>query len=538
MNECADGQKRAERNQLLMLLAIFLGMAALQVSLARRPSLWTDEIFSLALATGHSLEHPAAAADPKLGDFVEPDHPVETEYFRRYLKHDDPPAGPARVIRAVLLSDTSPPLYYLLLYGWTLICGTSDFVLRLFSVAWLLASFPFLASVARRTAGNVAVIPACLLFALSPLGFYFAVEARMYSLMLFCVLVTAWVSLVLHEKGGSIALYVTWIIASAAGFLTHYFFLFPWLAIVAFLVVRPGAFKRQHLAVCILLTALAILPWYSLVVGSMNRWRVTQGWLKLRPEGFRRFHATSTQFVQFFSGSGSGLWNDARWSSWAAIALFALVTAAVALRLRFQMFNDRRLFLWFWFVAACSAPSVIDVLQGTFVANHARYVFAGMAAAYLLVAVMLAHLGFQARVFVLFLVALLWASPLVNIYRKQWRGRQPFRQVARAVIKTGNTSDLILIHSIPAGVLGLARYLDGPVQLASWIQQLGTRRVPESLHSLVTGRQRILFVRVEHALRESKPEEDWLRANARMVEEKHFESVTVMEFRPKSAETF
>ena len=77
--------------------------------------LWPDELFSLAIATGHSLEHPAAAANLSLGDFVEPDHPVPAEEFRRYLQQDNPPASPARVVRAVLLSDTNPPLYYLLL---------------------------------------------------------------------------------------------------------------------------------------------------------------------------------------------------------------------------------------------------------------------------------------------------------------------------------------------------------------------------------------------------------------------------------------
>src|SRR3954462_12345275 len=101
---------------------------------ANRSGLWADELFSLAMATGHSLEHPAEAAEPKCGDFVEPSGPVGAEEFRRYLKHDDPPASPLRVIRATLLSDTSPPLYYLLLYLWTIVLGTSDMALRLFSM--------------------------------------------------------------------------------------------------------------------------------------------------------------------------------------------------------------------------------------------------------------------------------------------------------------------------------------------------------------------------------------------------------------------
>jgi len=123
----------------LLLLVIFGLTAVLQVLVAGRSGLWADEVFSLALATGHSLEHAAAVADPRRGDFVEPNYPVPAEEFSRYLKHDDPPANPARVVRAVLLSDTNPPLYYLLLYGWTLVVGTSDIALRLFLVMYALA---------------------------------------------------------------------------------------------------------------------------------------------------------------------------------------------------------------------------------------------------------------------------------------------------------------------------------------------------------------------------------------------------------------
>ena len=107
-----------------------------------------------------------------------------------------------RVIRAVLLSDTSPPLYYLLLYGWTLVLGTSDFAIRSLSILCSLACFPFMAGIARRTGGDKAVVPACALLALSPLGLYFFIEARMYPLLLLCLLVTAWTSFVLREEGG------------------------------------------------------------------------------------------------------------------------------------------------------------------------------------------------------------------------------------------------------------------------------------------------------------------------------------------------
>ena len=105
------------RQQLWILVGIVVLAAVLRLVVAGHSSLWGDEVFSIAIATGHSLEHPAAAARPERGDFVEPDHAVPAEEFRKYLKHDSPLESPARVVRAALLSDTSPPLYYLLLYS-------------------------------------------------------------------------------------------------------------------------------------------------------------------------------------------------------------------------------------------------------------------------------------------------------------------------------------------------------------------------------------------------------------------------------------
>jgi len=45
--------------------------AALRLAIVDRQGLWADEAFSLAMATGHSLEHPPSQAKPELGDYIE-----------------------------------------------------------------------------------------------------------------------------------------------------------------------------------------------------------------------------------------------------------------------------------------------------------------------------------------------------------------------------------------------------------------------------------------------------------------------------------
>jgi hypothetical protein len=158
------------------LLATILVISAgiLDLRILRRQTLWVDELFSLAIATGHSVEHPSVKANPTLGDFVQADHPVPMSYYRAYVDHQFPRASVSAVIRATFLSDTNPPLYYLLLYGWTSIVGTTDGALRSFSVGWYLACIPVLLFIARRTGGIRCEWATGLLFVGSPIAVYYS----------------------------------------------------------------------------------------------------------------------------------------------------------------------------------------------------------------------------------------------------------------------------------------------------------------------------------------------------------------------------
>ena len=117
------------------------------------------------------------------------------------------------------------------------------------------------------------------------------------------------------------------------------------------------------------------------------------------------------------------------------------------------------------------------------------------------------------------------------------RREQPLSQVAHAASLDGSASELILVHSIPSGVLGIARYANASASLASWVGQLGERQVPDSIRALAEGRTRIRFVRF-HEVMQPAPEEDWLRANAEVLSEMHFGRVLVVDFRPKDSEQF
>ena len=527
-------------NHQLLLVAIFFVATVLRLGLLDRHSLWADEVFSIAMATGHSLEHPAADANPKLGDFVEFDHPVPAVRFRDYLTHTESSLSLSRVLRAVLLSDTSPPLYYLLLDGWMMLAGTSDVALRLFSLICAMACFPVLVTITRYTVGNRGVLPAVALFAFSPWSVFYSTEGRMYSLLWLFVSLAALASLLLSEGRNGYGTYVLWISASLGGLLTHYFFIFPWLAMIVFLFIRPGKHSRWRLTLLILGSTVLAIPWYVNLPDSMARWRVTEGWEQWRPPGFSPLRAFIELTLQWFSGRSGPVWNLWKihpFSNVTALLIFVLVGAIAAWRLRSELFAGSRLLLWFWFAAACAGPCVFDLVRQTSIAAVARYAIAALPAACALGGLGLACLSSRSKNVMVAAVLVAWSPNLGSIYQSQSRSGPSVRAITQALSADGGPSDIVLVDSVPSDVLAIARYLPGTVPVASWVEKLGTRSVPGSVRALAAGHSRILLVDMNHR-GANTVEENWLRANAIVCRERGFGAARIIEFCPPRSNLF
>ena len=524
-------------------LAVLVLGALLRVGLVDRHGLWADEFFSLAIATGHSLEHPARAADPALGDYVEAAQALPPSAYARYLRHDAPPAGPSRVVRAVLLSDTSPPLYYLLLHGWTRAFGTGDAALRLFSVFWSLACFPVVWSLARKLGGRSAVLPTCILFALSPLWVFYSTEGRMYSLLLFWTLGTMRLTLALWEQGASLGRLLLWVTTGAAGLLTHYFFLLVWGTAGLWLLVHPGRVKRRVLLAGALLTLVLVLPWAVLLPRILSSWRVTDYWLTMRPSGYNPIATALRLPWSFLSVRGDVFWGVAApwdWINAAVLAVLAVMTGWTRSR---ALFSAPRQLLWLWLLSPCLGLVAVDLLRGTYVMAVPRYALAGMPAALLLVGLGLGHLRPTLRAALLAPLVLVYAVGVGHLYGMEARNFQDYRAVGKLLAEQSGASDVVIVHSIPSGVTGVARYVEESrasgtgVSYASWVGQLGQRRVPDDLEALAAGRERILVVET-HAVGEPAPERDWLVENATLVEERQIHGTTIHYFTPRDAAVF
>ncbi len=512
-----------------MLLAFLV-----RLPLISRQGLWADEIFSLAIATGHSLEQPAWKSDPALGDFHEPIEAVPASFFRKYSMNDGLPSPLSRVWRAVMLSDTSPPLYYLLLNCWLGFAGTSDTALRLFSLVFAIASMPFLWLLGLQLMDRRIAILALIIFSFSTLSGYYSTEGRMYSFLWFEALAFVYCSLYLKQYGLRAGPAVCWIILGGSAILTHYYFLPIWVALVCWLVAMPGENTRIAWGSCILLTICVVAPWYQHLPWSWGQWRITSSWLVGPMPWVERLEAPVRLCWSLFSPRG--YWGGPAWAGW--LLRFGFVAAFVGYlwRLHWHGVLDR-FWLGSWFLISCLTPTVTDSLFHTHAAAVTRYALPGFPAACLLLALCLAALHKRWMVFgmVIFLVGNI--AGLYSAYNASTRQGQPFRELGEVLSIRIKSDDLLIVHSIPSGVIGISRYLKDDTPVASWVGQLGQRKVPEDIVRLISGRKKVTLLEI-HTVDQVAPEEDWLRSHGTLVEEIQNGDAHLLFFQPRSGAYF
>jgi uncharacterized membrane protein len=512
-----------ESHKALAALSMIILMAAvIRLLTISRQSLWSDEIFSIATATGHSLEQPAAKAQPSLGDYVEASSPQSPGFYRAYMSMS-PASNLWSVVRAVFLSDTNPPLYYLLLHTWMLPMGTSDYSLRIFSTIFSLACVPLIFLLGCRVESPTTGLIASLLFAFAPTAVFYSIEGRMYSMVWLEIVAYVYLILRVYEHGahwGAVSLAV---LVGAAGLLTHYFFLFPWLATTLWLLIEGPDKTRRMMALLIpTIGGLIVGAWYINIPVLLNEWRITKNWQAM-PTGtwswmMARFPTVWLLTPMYTMSSFVSLRGD--WTSMESLipvvlldlivlGLAVLVFAVAVYKLRFSFFTSKRGFLWVWLVAACVGPVCFDLLQHTYTSTISRYAIAGLPAMFLLLAVSLALLPRTIRYCFAAAILFFWAIGDGRMYHSTSRHREPFKIIAQTIEAESPPADLLIIHSVPVGVLGLARYLNTSPLIFSWVGQLRQRSVPGDISRVVANRHTVILLKV-HDIDEPALEEKWL----------------------------
>ncbi|MHB8491283.1 MAG: glycosyltransferase family 39 protein [Solirubrobacteraceae bacterium] len=130
--------------------------------------------------------------------------------------------GLGHVLTAVPRTESTPPLYYILLWLWSRAFGLSEFGLRSFSALCGTLAIPVMWAVGRRMASARVGTIAALLTAVNPLLFWYSQEARAYQLML-VLSAASLLALVWAIERPTNRRVLAWGVIAAAALCSHYF---------------------------------------------------------------------------------------------------------------------------------------------------------------------------------------------------------------------------------------------------------------------------------------------------------------------------
>ncbi len=178
-------------------------------------------------------------------------------------------AQPALDLIAHTARDIHPPGYYLLLRGWTLWSGDSEFALAFFSLSFGLLLIPLTYRLARDLIRQRTVaLWAALLVALSPYHIWYSQEVRMYTLGACLGLAGVW-SLVWAWRTGRLLFWGSYVIFAAIGLYTLYYFAFLLISLTLFFMAlalwpTPDWRRIRALLVADLTILFLYMPWLSI----------------------------------------------------------------------------------------------------------------------------------------------------------------------------------------------------------------------------------------------------------------------------------
>ena len=213
--------KHCRLHLLLLLIWTVVGLGLRFTNLTEKP-LWTDEFSTIVFSLGNSFLS------------VPLDQTLTSEQLLSPLV-PNPQAGVRAVINHLLGESNHPPLYFILCHFWLRLFPTSDRLLLTQAARSLPAllgtvSIP-VTFVLGRMAFRSSVVGqiSAAFMAVSPFGIYLAQEARHYTLAILWVIVSLYCMVratqtIRDRIPLPLSICVTWVVANALGFATHYFF--------------------------------------------------------------------------------------------------------------------------------------------------------------------------------------------------------------------------------------------------------------------------------------------------------------------------
>ncbi|HEX9115331.1 MAG TPA: glycosyltransferase family 39 protein [Anaerolineae bacterium] len=400
------------------------------------------------------------------------------------------PLSPAQIWQNAISDPYHPPLFYLLLAGWSRIFGSSQFALRLLplftGLLTLACGYRFAAWLGGRRLG---VATLAIMSASAYLLYYFA-ELRPYMLHALFGLITSALYWRLINGKRSGFLYIGFMLSTAGLLYTHYFAFIVLAALGSYHILFVRKDVRWWLIVaCILGGVVLFLPWLSIVLRAVTS-------VSADP----RFSVLKVN--ELFALLADGLSNG-------VLPFLALLVIGSPVAWRTA---GGRFVLW-----SGTIILILALLLNHFVPmlTHLRYIisvwgFALIVAAY--GAVWLWHRLPSWRVIVGLLLISWWVVGSMNMLKPDFQNRmfrEPFVRIFRpnlplyAALQTVESDvqshDVMLFDSPvqPWAVAGgFAYYTQNwsiPHSMLSWVRGDEGDTLTKNLHDYLTGAQRVWF---------------------------------------------
>ncbi len=179
------------------------------------------------------------------------------------------------MLHEVKASESNPPLYYALAWGWAKLFGSAEFGLRSLTALFGAATIPVAYFAARELASRRAGLIAAAIVAVNPVLIWYSQEARSYAVLIFfCALSLAFFARSLRTRDGrDLAL---WSASSALAFSSHYFAAFL-IAIEAAWLLLELRSRRRAVALAIGGIAAVVLALSPLIVAQTSPNHI--GWI-------------------------------------------------------------------------------------------------------------------------------------------------------------------------------------------------------------------------------------------------------------------
>jgi 4-amino-4-deoxy-L-arabinose transferase-like glycosyltransferase len=349
--------------------------------------------------------------------------------------------------------DTHPPLYYVLLKGWTRLFGSGEIAVRSLSALCGLLMVPLLYVFARRLADRGVALAAAAVLAGSAFAVHAAQEARMYPLLGLLAL-ASWFFLLRAVEEPRVRYWVGYVLSSALAVYTHYFGFLVLGSQALYLCPRLWRDRRTIVAVGLAQGAvlLLFLPWAPAFLTQLMSGKA---WPTFRPPAGI---GAVVDLLALFGFGGelfgtAGYLHAAALPVWMAVALLLPFLALVGMG-AYGLRGDRAWLLFCYWGVPIAVAVAVSQRTNIFYPRYFSFLAPGwalltaagigMAAGSLLRFRSLRVLGRPVATLGLVIAVLAANAPVINGYSSEVEDVYNWRAAAELVSATAGPNDYII----------------------------------------------------------------------------------------------